>query len=179
MQEKWETRVRSLGHKNPLEKEIATHSTILAWKIPRTEEPGGLQPIESQRVRHNCVTKHTDQETNTVRANYTCCVPSPIPDERWFFYASLAKTSCCSTSIKILRSQEQRPLRYLFNVGFLGAIEFINPTGDSFRVGRKCNFIPPAEYHMCSEQEKESSTIIFKTFRTNLIFSDAHHEKHH
>lgn len=116
------------------------------------------------------------QETNTVRANYTCCVPSPIPDERWFFYASLAKTSCCSTSIKILRSQEQRSLSYLSNVGVLGALEFINPTGDSFRAGRKCNFIPPAEYHMCSEQEKESSTIIFKTFRTNLIFSDAFHK---
>ena len=37
----WETRVQSLGWEDPLEKEIATHSRILAWKIPRTEEPGG------------------------------------------------------------------------------------------------------------------------------------------
>ena len=39
----WETRVRSLGQEHPLEKEIATHSSALAWKIPWTEEPGGLK----------------------------------------------------------------------------------------------------------------------------------------
>ena len=49
----WETRVRSLGREDPLEKEMATHSSILAWKIPRTEEPGRLQSMESQRVGHN------------------------------------------------------------------------------------------------------------------------------
>ena len=43
-----ETRVRSLGQEDPLEKGMATHSSILAWKIPWTEEPGGLQPINSQ-----------------------------------------------------------------------------------------------------------------------------------
>ena len=41
--------VRSLGQDDPLEKEMATHSSILAWEIPRTEEPGGLQPMESQK----------------------------------------------------------------------------------------------------------------------------------
>ena len=45
--------VRSLGWKDPLEEGMATHSSILAWRIPRTEEPGGLQPVESQRVRHD------------------------------------------------------------------------------------------------------------------------------
>ena len=49
MQETW---VRSLGWEDPLEKEMATHSSILAWKIPWTEEPGGLQSIASQRVGH-------------------------------------------------------------------------------------------------------------------------------
>ena len=44
--------VLSLGQEDPLEEEMATHSRILAWRIPRTEEPGGLQFIESQRVRH-------------------------------------------------------------------------------------------------------------------------------
>ena len=48
-----ETGVQSLGWEDPLEKEMATHSSILAWRIPWTEEPGGLQPIGSQRVRHN------------------------------------------------------------------------------------------------------------------------------
>ena len=45
-----ETRVRSLGQEDPLEKEMATHSSILAWRIPWTEEPGRLQPMGSQRV---------------------------------------------------------------------------------------------------------------------------------
>ena len=48
-----ETQVRSLGQEDPLEKEMATHSSILAWRIPWTEEPGGLQSMRSQRVRHN------------------------------------------------------------------------------------------------------------------------------
>ena len=49
----WETWVRSLGQEDPLEKGMDTHSSILAWRIPWTEEPGGLQSIGSQRVRHD------------------------------------------------------------------------------------------------------------------------------
>ena len=45
--------VRSLGWEDPLEEEMAPHSSILAWKNPWTEEPGGLQSMESQRVRHD------------------------------------------------------------------------------------------------------------------------------
>ena len=48
----WETQVLSLGQEDPLEKEMAAHSTILAWKIPWTEEPDVLQSIGSQRVGH-------------------------------------------------------------------------------------------------------------------------------
>ena len=48
-----QTRVQYLGQENPLEKEIATHSSILSWEIPWTEEAGGLQSMGSQRVRHN------------------------------------------------------------------------------------------------------------------------------
>ena len=47
-----ETRVRSLGWEDPLEEEMATHSSTLAWKIPWTEEPGRLQSMGSQRVGH-------------------------------------------------------------------------------------------------------------------------------
>ena len=47
------TRVQSLGQEDSLEKGMATHSSILAWRIPRTEEPGGLQPTESPRVGHD------------------------------------------------------------------------------------------------------------------------------
>ena len=49
-----ETRVGSLGWKDLLEYEMAIHSSMLAWKIPWTEEPGGLQSLGSKRVRHNC-----------------------------------------------------------------------------------------------------------------------------
>ena len=48
-----ETQVQSLGREDPLEKEMATLSNIIAWKIPWTEEPGGLQSTGSQRVRHD------------------------------------------------------------------------------------------------------------------------------
>ena len=51
--------VQSLGQEDPLEEEMATHSSILAGKIPWTEEPGGLQSTGSQRVGHNRVTEHT------------------------------------------------------------------------------------------------------------------------
>ena len=51
-----ETQVQSLGQEDPLEKEMATHLTILAWRIPWTEEPAGLQSVGSQRVGHNPVT---------------------------------------------------------------------------------------------------------------------------
>ena len=49
----WKTRVRSLGWEDQLEKEMATHSSNLAWKIPWTEETGGLQSMELQRVGHD------------------------------------------------------------------------------------------------------------------------------
>ena len=48
-----ETWIQSLGQEDPLEKRKATHSSILAWRIPWTEEPGGLQSTGSQRVRHD------------------------------------------------------------------------------------------------------------------------------
>ena len=49
----WETWVRSLGCEDHLEKEMAIHSSTIAWKIPRTEEPGRLQSMVSQRVGHD------------------------------------------------------------------------------------------------------------------------------
>ena len=52
-----EIRVLSLGREDPLEREIAIHSSVLACEIPWTEEPGGLQFMGSQRVRHDLVTK--------------------------------------------------------------------------------------------------------------------------
>ena len=59
-----ETWVRSLGWEDLLEKEMATHSSILAWRIPWTKEPGGLQSKGSQRVRHDLVTKQQISKVN-------------------------------------------------------------------------------------------------------------------
>ena len=50
MQETW---IRSLGQEDPLEKEMATHSSILAWRVPWIEEPGGLHSMGLRRLRHN------------------------------------------------------------------------------------------------------------------------------
>ena len=55
----WVTRVRSLGQEDPLEKEMAIHSSTVAWKIPWTEEPGRLQSMGLQRVGHNWATSLT------------------------------------------------------------------------------------------------------------------------
>ena len=59
MQETW---VQFLCQEDPLEKEMATHSSMLAWEIPWTEEPGGLQSMGSQRVGHNWVIKQQQKQ---------------------------------------------------------------------------------------------------------------------
>ena len=61
-----ETWVQSLGWEDPLEKRMTTHSNILAWRIPRTEEPGRLQSMGSSRVGHDWATKHTVQRKHYV-----------------------------------------------------------------------------------------------------------------
>ena len=61
MQETQEMLFLSLGQEDPLEKEMATYSNILAWSIPWTEEPGGLQSIESQRAGHDLANKQQQQ----------------------------------------------------------------------------------------------------------------------
>ena len=82
LQETW---VQSLGWEDPLEKWMPTHSNILAWRIPWTKEPGGLQSLASQRVRHNWATKwaHTCTHTHT---------PTPTPTHThtqvWVLYLS-------------------------------------------------------------------------------------------
>ena len=60
-----ETQVPSLDWEDPLEKGRTTHSSILAWRIPRTEESSGLQSMRLQRVRHNWVTKHASRDPRT------------------------------------------------------------------------------------------------------------------
>ena len=64
----WETCVQSLSWEDPLEEGMATHCSILAWRMPWTEEPGGLQFMRSQRVGHDRVTNTTDR-TDSVEQN--------------------------------------------------------------------------------------------------------------
>ena len=59
-----DTSVRSLGCKDLLEKEMATHSSIFAWRIPWTEEPGGLQSMELQRAGYDCATNTSTSIVN-------------------------------------------------------------------------------------------------------------------
>ena len=59
---KQEMQVWSLGWEDPLKREMATHSSIIAWRLPWTEEAGGLQSMGSQRVRHNLVAKQQQQK---------------------------------------------------------------------------------------------------------------------
>ena len=70
-----ETQVQSLGWEDPLEKGMATHSSILAWRIPWTEEPGGLQSMGLQRIRHDwsnlAHTKHVNIYVNRISVLYT------------------------------------------------------------------------------------------------------------
>ena len=70
--------VQSLGWENPLEKETVTHSSILAWRIPWTEEPGGLQSLESQRVGHDWATEHR-HTTSTAEIYFLTVLEAEIP----------------------------------------------------------------------------------------------------
>ena len=84
----WETRVQSLGWEDPLEKEMATHSSTLAWKIPWTEEPGRSQSMGSQRVGHDWATLLlTSIEDGTWRKKR---LPTPVfwPGEFHGLYSS-------------------------------------------------------------------------------------------
>ena len=60
----WEIWVWSLGWEDPLEVSLATHSSILAWRIPWMEETGGIQPMELRRVRHDWMTERTHSQTS-------------------------------------------------------------------------------------------------------------------
>ena len=83
-QEAW---VRYLGGENPLEEEMAAHSNILTWKIPWTEEPGGLQSMGSQRVWHDQACTHTYTQSHNMSAQsiYGHSIFSAIPFTKYAF----------------------------------------------------------------------------------------------
>ena len=94
MQETW---VWSLGQEDPLEKGMATHSCILAWRIPWTEEPGGLQSMGSQRIRYDWVT-NTSLQNLYVFLRFTDLwffVDNLCDEKSLFIYLFLAMQDLC------------------------------------------------------------------------------------
>ena len=128
-----ETGVRFLGQEDPLEKEMATHSSILAWRIPWTEEPGGLQSTDSRRVGHYWATSLffppfifiswrliTLQycsgfcHTLTWISHGFTCVPHPDPPSRLLPHPSPlglpsapALSTCLATSLSIIANNSK------------------------------------------------------------------------
>ena len=88
LQETW---VRSLGWEDPLEKEMAIHSSILAWRIPWTEEPGGLQSTGSQRVRHDWATSLHLAPLGRLQVWYH------FPSNHWFLWPTDIKVCLVGT----------------------------------------------------------------------------------
>ena len=80
-----ETQIWSLGWEDSLEKEMATHSSILAWRIPWTEEPGRLQSIGLKRVRHDWVTNYMYHFTPTLQWNEYCADIKNNVEENWIW----------------------------------------------------------------------------------------------
>ena len=79
----WETWVQSLGWEDPLEEGMATHSSILVWRIPWTEEPGGPQSMGSQRVRHDWVIKHSTHAACGISVPWPATKPQPRQWKCW------------------------------------------------------------------------------------------------
>ena len=85
-----ETQVQSLGREDPLEKEMATHSSTLAWEIPWTEEPGGLQSVVSQRVGYDRVTS-----LSLIQLMFRICFLFLHYTFKINFYWSIVALQCC------------------------------------------------------------------------------------
>ena len=105
----WETWVRSLSWEDPLEEGMATHSSIPAWRIPWTEEPGGLQSMELQRVRHNWVcTYHCIIIITFLDVLWTtdlpCEVRVNIGSLEWFSLKSLLSNASCHVPVEVSES---------------------------------------------------------------------------
>ena len=92
------TQVWSQGQEDPLRKGMATHSNVLAWRIPWTEEPGGLQSMELQRVRHDWATNtHTHTHTQSL---------SKWLIQKYYVYLEVLRIACYQNDFFFLVSQE-------------------------------------------------------------------------
>ena len=146
-----ETQVQYLDWENPLEEEVATHSSILAWKVPPTVEPGGLQSIESLRVRHDWATEmhiyvyiyqfsSVAQSCPTLRLHglqhvrFPC--PSPAcsnscPSSRWCHPTISSSVSPVSSHLQSFPASGSSPMSQFFTSG-----------GQSIRVSASAPVLP-------------------------------------
>ena len=130
MQEPW---VRSLGWEDPLEKEMAIHSSTIAWKIPWTEEPGRLQSMGSQRVRH-------DWATSLSLSLYVIWIPSQFKN-KWKIKIKPKK------EISIEAENSEEVLHNSYTACFLVLLFLIKPEKkqshiDERNTKMKCSLIP-------------------------------------
>ena len=109
----WDTWVRSLGWEDPLEKEMVTHSSILAWRIPWAEEPGGLQSTGSQRVGHHLATERV--HTRATQRVYPQGQPG-ITLRVWILHFQNSCVSASTPSVLII-SQEAAMRRWTLSEG--------------------------------------------------------------
>ena len=135
MQETKETWVWSLSQKDSLEEGMATHSRILAWRIPWTEEPGRLQPIGSHRGRHNWSDlAHTACICQSQSPNLSLLSPSPLPtpgSNQFVFYIcnSISVFKMTSFVLFFLKIPHVSNIIYLsFPVWLHSALESLDPS---------------------------------------------------
>ena len=120
----WETQETwawSLGQEDPLEKEVATHSSILAWRIPWTEEPGGLQSMESHRVRHDWAT-HTHTHTHSLSLSLSPPISPRLP----FLSTSHDHSWEKPAGLQFLGSQNQTWLTHTHLLPFYLPLSFLS-----------------------------------------------------
>ena len=135
MQETW---VQFLGRKDPLEEEMATHSSSLAWRIPWTEEPGGLSSMGSQRVGHDWATKpprplfsaYTEEIPGSGLSQSTgAALPKSWPDKvpwgRPLCVIIITKQPKAKGKRKKKRSKVESDLALPFNINCAGSIRYL------------------------------------------------------
>ena len=86
--------VQSLGWEDPLEEELAIHSSVLAWRIPWPEKPGGLQFTGSQRIKHNSVTLHAHMHSKHLETIYVINLTKCYISITLYYYSHINYTQC-------------------------------------------------------------------------------------
>ena len=117
----WETWVRSLGREDPLEKEMATHSSILAWGIPWTEEPGRLQSMGSQRVGHDWATSlHFHHESNAISTGSSVLSSVPLSVQSLSCVQLCDSKDCSTPGFPVHHQLPELPQTHVHRVGETG-----------------------------------------------------------